>query len=126
MIRSFKLRYRDRHVRIVPKRDLAGRPFAGPGVDVHGAEAARVFELAAPMEAWLRAREPGLKLRSLSADLDAGRVLVSFDDPHGVNDKPVALRIVAPDSSALLDAAKPLLEALVALATNALRARASR
>lgn len=90
---------------------------------MHGIEATRIFGLAAPMEGWLFAREPGLKLRSLSADLDAGRVLVSFDDPHGVNDKPVALRIVAPDSGALLDAAKPLVEALAVIATNALRAR---
>ena len=93
---------------------------------MHGIEATRVFHLAAPMEAWLRAREPGLKLRSLSVDLEAGRVLVSFDDPHGVNDKPMALRIVAPDSSELLDAAKPLIELLDVLATKALRARESR
>lgn len=92
-------------------------------MDVRGEAAAALFALAAPMEAWLRAREPGLLLRSLGADLDAGRVLVSFDDPHGAANKPVALRIVAPDSGPLLDAAKPLVAALGAIAMRALEAR---
>ncbi|CAN5426803.1 hypothetical protein BH09MYX1_BH09MYX1_34410 [soil metagenome] len=135
MIRSFKLRYLDHHVRVVPTWDLAGAPFSGPGVDVLGDDAKRAFILAKPIEDWLRAREPGLALRSLSADISLGRFLVSFDDLHivakanagtSLAGKPVALRIVPPDSSELLDAAKPLVAALEVLAKSALERRARR
>jgi hypothetical protein len=122
-LRSFKLRWRDARVRVVPLRGLDGAPFTGPGVDLLGDDAARAFALAAPMEAWLRAREPGLTLRSLGTDLVQGRVLVSFDDPHGVTEKPVALRIVAPDSSALLDAAQELVAFLERMARDRLTKR---
>ncbi len=95
-------------MRVVPERGRDGAPFDGPGVDVFGDDAARAFALAEPLEAWLRAREPGLVLRSLSAELASGRFLISFDDPHRVSDKPVALRIVTPDSTPLLEAARAL------------------
>ena len=122
-LRSFKLRFRDEHVRIVPATDAGGCPFLGPGVDLRGAAALRAFELAEPMLAWLRAREPGIALRSLSVDLPRGRVLVSFEDAHGVSVKPMVLRVDAPESGELLDAAAPLVSRLEADATEALARR---
>lgn len=122
--RSFKLRFRDGHVRIVPDSDASGCPFLGPGVDLFGADALRAFELAEPMLAWLRAREPGIALRSLSVDVTRGRVLVSFEDAHGVSGKPMVLRVDAPESGELLEAAGPLMAFLVIHAAEALARRA--
>lgn len=122
-VRSFKLRFRDRHVRIVPATDAGGCPFSGPGVDLLGPAALRAFELAEPMLGWLRAREPGIALRSLSVDVPRGRVLVSFEDAHGTSGKPMVLRVDAPESGELLDAATPLVEHLALQAAEALARR---
>ncbi|HEX7600725.1 MAG TPA: hypothetical protein VF316_03930 [Polyangiaceae bacterium] len=122
-LRSFKLRFRDGHVRIAPATGVDGRPFLGPGVDLHGEAALRAFELAEPMLAWLRAREPGIALRSLSVDLFRGRALVSFEDAHAVSGKPMVLRVDPPESGELVDAAAPLVGYLVLQATDALARR---
>jgi len=123
-LRSFKLRFRDGHARIVPATQTDGCPFLGPGVDLSGPAALLAFELAEPMLAWLRAREPGIALRSLSVDVPRGRVLVSFEDAHGGSGKPMVLRVDAPESGELLDAAAPLMRYLVVQATDALARRA--
>ncbi|MDP9000351.1 MAG: hypothetical protein M3O46_09595, partial [Myxococcota bacterium] len=74
-IASLKLNFVARRVRIVPARDLSGCPFAGPGVDLVGAEAATAIGVAAPIVAWLQQREPIL-VRTLSLDVPRGRLLV--------------------------------------------------
>jgi hypothetical protein len=122
-LRSFKLRFRDRHVRIVPAVGVDGCPFSGPGVDLLGPAALSALDLAEPMLAWLRAREPGIALRSLSVDVARGRVLVSFEDAHGTSGKPMVLRVDAPESGELLDAAVPLVEHLAHQAAEALARR---
>jgi len=45
---SFKLQFAERRARIVPTSDASGCPFAGPGVDLIGDEAAAAFALAVP------------------------------------------------------------------------------
>ena len=122
-LRSFKLRFRDGHVRIAPGTDAGGCPFLGPGVDLRGDAALRAFELAEPMLAWLRARQPGIAFRSLSVDLPRGRVLVSFEDAHAVSGKPMVLRVDPPESGELVDASAPLVGYLVLQATDALARR---
>ena len=92
-------------------------------MDLFGPAALRAFELAEPMLAWLRSREPGIALRSMSVDVPRGRVLVSFEDAHGVSGKPMVLRVDSPESSELLDAAAPVVRYLVTQATEALARR---
>jgi hypothetical protein len=121
LTRSFKLRFHDHHVRIVP----AG--FDGPGVDVRGDDASRCFELAKPMMAWLLAREPSVTLRALSVDLDTRRVLVSFEDAHATaarGPRPMVLRIDPPESSELIERAGPLIARLSELSALAIARRA--
>ena len=65
-LRSFKLRLRDSHVRVVPKTDARGCPFSGPGADLFGADAAEAFRLAAPLCDLLIAR--GADAHALSDD----------------------------------------------------------
>ncbi len=120
---SFKLRFHEDHIRILPA------DFTGPGVDVRGPEARRAFDLAAPMIAWLLAREPSVKLRALSADLATRRILVSFEDLHETatrGPRPMVLRIDPPESSELFDRAAPLVVRLGELATAAIGLRKSR
>lgn len=102
---SYKLRFFDRHVRAVPTHDNAGCPFAGPGVDLRGEAADAVLALAAPLRAWLEAREPGIVLRSLSVDVAKLRVLVTLEQP---GDRPRVLRFDPPSSTALLEQGNPL------------------
>jgi len=77
---SFKLRFADAHVRIVPKTDANDCPFAGPGVDLRGEEAASVFAAATAIVKWFTDREPGAQLRSFSMDFDSGRALATIED----------------------------------------------
>ncbi|HSQ64507.1 MAG TPA: hypothetical protein VLM85_14885 [Polyangiaceae bacterium] len=122
---SFKLRFADDHVRIVPAEGLDGRPFHGPGVDLRGEDARTCFDLARPMVDWLLARQAGVVLRALSVDLRSRRVLVSFDDAHApAGTPPMALRIEAAESGELLDMAAALLLRLGRVAAGALRRRA--
>jgi len=123
---SFKLRFVDEHVRAMPAQGLDGRAFDGPGVDLRGADARECFALAKPMIDWLLARQPGVVLRALSADLGARRVLVSFEDAHATGSavRPIVLRIDAAESGELFDRAGPLLERLGRAAGEALARRA--
>ena len=111
-VRSFKLRFHETHVRVVTRDDV-------PGVDVRGDEAKRCFELARPMIAWLLAREPSVTLRAISVDVDARRVLVSFEDAHATaarGPRPMVLRVEAPESSELIERGAPLLAHLASVA----------
>jgi hypothetical protein len=108
---SYKLRFHEDHVRAVPARDLEGCPFAGPGVDLRGAEARAILALASPFRAWLEAREPGVTLRSLSVDLASKRVLVTLA-PMTADQRPRVVRIDPPHSEELLAGAKQLEAAL--------------
>lgn len=117
---SFKLRFADRHVRIVPL-EHEGCPFEGPGVDVRGGDAETIFAAAAPMVAWLYEREPNARLRSLSFDLRALRVLLTLDDPS--LQKPRVIRVDPPASSELYDRAKDLFPLLADTAERAISAR---
>jgi hypothetical protein len=119
---SYKLRFHEDHVRVVPARDEAGCPFAGPGVDLRGEDARAVFELASPFRAWLEAREPGVTLRSLSVDLAAARVLITLE-PMTEEQRPRVVRIDPPSSEELLAASQPLESALRAACVAKLRSR---
>ena len=77
-LRSFKLRFADGHVRIVPETDAAGCPFAGPGVDLFAGAAEEAFRLAAPLLAALAEIEPGIAVRSLAVDLDRPRLTATL------------------------------------------------
>ena len=119
-IASFKLRFHETHVRILPAE------FDGPGVDVHGDAARACFELAQPMIEWLLQREPSVKLRAMSVDLKTRRVLVSFEDAHAVATRkiaPIVLRVEPPESSELIDRAGPLVLRLQTLAAEAIARR---
>jgi hypothetical protein len=121
---SFKLRFVDTHVRIVPATDTQGCPFGGPGVDLRGEEASAVLRAAEPLVEWVRARDPACTVRGISVALDIGRVLFSLDDPHGIRGgKPQALRVDAPDSDELLELAKALVPMLSHAAQQALMRR---
>ncbi len=120
---SYKLRSREVHVRAVPARDEAGCPFAGPGVDLRGDEALAVFALATPFHEWLDAREPGVKLRALSVDLAAHRVLITLE-PMAADQHPRVVRIDPPHGDELIAAAAPLAAAVGAVCMHKLRRRA--
>ncbi len=79
-LRSFKLRFADTHVRIVPATDALGCPFAGPGVDLRGDDATRVLGAASDIVKWFTDREKGARLRSFSIDLETGRALATIED----------------------------------------------
>jgi hypothetical protein len=119
---SYKLRFRDAHVRAVPSRDETGCVFGGPGVDLRGDEARAVLDLAGPFREWLDAREPGVVLRSLSVDVASGRVLITLE-PMTSEQKPRVVRIDPPSSDDLMRAAAPLEAALATACVAKLRAR---
>ena len=104
---SYKLRFHEGHVRAVPARDEEGCAFAGPGVDLRGAEAEAILGLATPFRAWLDAREPGVKLRSLSVDLASRRVLITLE-PMAANQRPRVVRVDAMHSDELIAASQAL------------------
>jgi len=122
---SFKLQLAEGRARILPMLDASGQPFTGPGVDLTGDEAAAAFVLAAPILAWLQAREP-VRVRSLSLDVGRRRLLVTVE----AQPRPRVVRIDpavdAGASSELLSLAAPLLRHLgeMALAKLASRAQA--
>jgi hypothetical protein len=122
---SYKLRFHERHVRAVPARDEAGCPFAGPGVDLLGAEAAPILDLAAPFRAWLEAREPGVALRSLSVDVASRRVLITLE-PMAPDQRPRVVRIDPPHADDLLASAGALEAALGQACVAKLRQRRAR
>lgn len=123
-IASFKLQLAERRVRIVPAVDVSGCPFAGPGVDVVGEEAASVFALAAPVLGWLEAREP-VRVRSLSLDVGRRRLLATVEAGRGERPRVVKIdpRGDAGSSDAILVLAAPLLRRLGEIAAVKLASR---
>ena len=119
---SYKLRFHEGHVRAVPARDETGCAFAGPGVDLRGADALAILALSGPFRAWLEAREPGVTLRSLSVDLASRRVLITLE-PMTPEQRPRVVRIDPPHSEELLASAKPLEAALGTACITKLRMR---
>ena len=87
---SFKLRFFDEHVRIVPSLDARGCPFAGPGVDLRGDAARDAIVKAQAIVAWFLARET-VVMRTLSVDFVARRVLATFEGDAG--ERPRVLRL---------------------------------
>jgi hypothetical protein len=121
-LRSYKIRFHDRHVRAVPRTGLDGCPFAGPGVDLRAEEADAVIAAAAPVVAWLTEREPGVVVRSISIDKDAPRALATLEAVRE-HDKPRVVRIDAPQASELVAAAAGAEAAIVRYAEAALSRR---
>ena len=117
---SYKLRFHEQHVRALPAEGDDGCPFAGPGVDLRGEAAREIFALAAPMRAWLEAREPGIVLRSISVDRRRPRVLVTLDN---AGERPRVLRFDPPYASELVEAAAGLERRLGEACAAAVRAR---
>ena len=70
-IQSFKLRFVDAHVRVVPSR-------GGTGIDLRTTAAEGVFEAAAALRAALE-REQGATLRAVSIRLSPMRAIATFD-----------------------------------------------
>ena len=124
-LRSFKLRLRDAHVRVVPKTDAAGCPFSGPGADLFGADAAGAFRAAGPLLDALIAVEPGVVVRSIAVDLERPRVTATLDPT--VPDADPRARVVRLDEGPmlhrLLRAAEPVIDYLVLAAARTLAAR---
>jgi hypothetical protein len=123
-IASFKLQIVERRVRIVPARDESGCAFSGPGVDLVGDEAVQVLPLAAPLLAWLKAREP-VRVRSLSLDVGRGRLLVTLEAEAGQRPRVVKIDpgIDASASAQLVALAAPLVRRLGEIAAVKLAAR---
>lgn len=130
VLASYKLRFHDEHVRAVPARDAEGCPFGGPGVDVRGEEARAILEAAAPVKAWLEAREPDVVLRSLSASRgksggEAPRVLVTLE-ANVPGERPRVIRFEDGHAEELLLAARAAETKIVAACEAALARRAAR
>jgi hypothetical protein len=129
-LRSFKLRFADEHVRIVPATDAAGCPFSGPGVDLRGEPAARAFELAAPLIAALAEAEPGVAVRSLAIDLERPRITATLEPAPASASADPRPRVVRIDGGALLrrllDRSPALCDHLGREAAAALARRAAR
>lgn len=121
---SFKLQLIARRARIVPALDASGCPFAGPGVDLIGEEAAATFALAAPVLAWLEAREP-VRVRSLSLDVGRRRLLVTVEAGRGERPRVVKIdpRVDPGTSDQIVALAAPLIRRLGEIAAEKLAAR---
>jgi hypothetical protein len=121
-IASLKLNFVAGRVRIVPARDLSGCPFAGPGVDLVGAEAAAAIGVAAPIVAWLQQREP-IVVRTLSLDVPRGRLLVTIEGKPRPRVVRIDPSLDASASAEILERAAPLLRHLGGVAWDKLAAR---
>jgi hypothetical protein len=121
-ITSLKLNFVAGRVRIVPARDLSGCPFAGPGVDLVGAEASAAIGVAAPIVAWLRQREPIL-VRTFSLDVPRGRLLVTIEKQPRPRVVRIDPSVDASASAEILERAAPLLRYLGEVAWDKLAAR---
>lgn len=119
-LRSFKLRFSDLHVRIVPATGADGCAFCGSGVDLTGAEAQAAFALAGPLLAAV-----GEGVRTLSVDLERPRLLATCAGATA----PRGVRVVRIDDAqalgALLAQVAPLLAHLARTAAAHLAARLS-
>ncbi|HVK62861.1 MAG TPA: hypothetical protein VM694_00210 [Polyangium sp.] len=124
-IRSFKLRVADRHVRVVPKTDAEGCPFAGPGVDLRGERAAQALAAAGPFFEALASFEPDVVLRALSFDFEQERLLATLEPTTPYADpRPRVVRIDGgPALQILLPLAAALATTLAALAAPVLAER---
>jgi hypothetical protein len=122
-VASFKLHFVDPRVRIVPRLDPSGCPFAGPGIDLVGAEAARAIALADPVVAWLQARER-VRVRTLSFDVDRARLLVTLEAAPRPRVIRIDPRIDEGASAEILECVAPLLGHLGSVARDKLLARA--
>jgi hypothetical protein len=126
-LRSFKLRFVDDYVWIVPATDPDGCAFAGPGVTLRGDDALRVFAFAKPLLDALARFEPGITVRALSLDLERHRLLATLAPI--TPDRDARPRVVRADAGPLLDEilreADPLFDELRARAASALRRRAT-
>jgi hypothetical protein len=126
VLRSFKLRIADRHVRIVPAKDAQGCPFSGPGVDLRGEEAERAIAAGEPIASALCAMEPGIVIRSVSIDFERPRLLATLEPTTPEADpRPRVVRIdEGPALRAILEASRPLTHLLLEAAHRAIAARA--
>jgi hypothetical protein len=123
---SFKLRYFETHVRIVVAT-VDGRPFEGPGADVFGPDAEQILKLGEPMVHWLKARDPSVRVRGISCDLKKSQVLISYQAGEGIAaEKPIALKVHAPENDELMATARSMIAALTAAASKRIQARPSR
>lgn len=119
-LRSFKLRLSDEHVRVVPKTDASGCPFAGPGVDLRGESAEEAFRAAAPLLSALAEFEPGIAVRSIAVDLERPRITATLH----AEGRPRVVRIdEGPALHRLLRETPVVVACLVAAATRALGER---
>lgn len=120
-LRSFKLRFSDLHVRVVPATGADGCAFCGSGVDLTGAEAQAAFALAGPLLAAV-----GAGVRTLSVDLERPRLLATCAAGVGAG-APRGVRVVRIDDAqvlgALLAQVAPLLTLLAQTAAAHLAAR---
>ena len=121
-IASFKLNFAQRRVRAVPALDASGCPFAGPGVDLIGPEADELLRLAAPVLAWLEAREP-VRVRSLSFDVGRRRLLATLEDVPRPRVLKIDPGIDAASSEQLLALAGPVIVRLSEVVPGKLAAR---
>jgi hypothetical protein len=122
-LRSFKLHFVERHVRIVPA-EVDGAPFAGPGVSLRGPVAERALQTAGALVDALRELEPGALVRALSADLAAPRLLVSLPSHDPAADpRPRAVRLTGPAAESVLARGGALLALLESCASEALARR---
>jgi len=121
----FKLRFWDGHVHAAAATGVDGEAFDGPGVDLRGDQAQEAFEAAAPVLERLAELEPGIRVRSLSLDLERPRLLATLEPTTPEADP--RYRVVRLDRGAVLDrvleAAGPVLELLTARVADALHRR---
>ncbi len=120
LLRSFKLHFTERRIRVLPLHDLVGGPFQQVGVDVLGAEAEPLFASAAALRAWFTAREPEAEVRSLSFDLPRGRALATL---HAAGGAVHALRVDEASGADLFDHARALEPELARAARQVLERR---
>lgn len=121
----FKLRPWDRHVHAVAATGPDGERFEGPGVDMRGARAEEVFEAGEPLWAALQELEPGIRIRSLSLDLERPRLLATLEPTTPEADP--RFRVIRLDAGFPLDrvvaASRPVIELLTTRVADALQRR---
>jgi hypothetical protein len=81
VVRFFKLRLHEMHIRIGYSDD----PLGQPGVDVRGPAAQVLLEHARPLQQYVRELDPTYVLRTVSADWRSGKlilVLAPAERPH--------------------------------------------
>ena len=124
-LRMFKLRFWDGHVHAVAATGVDGEHFDGPGVDLRGERAREAFDAAVPMLERLAELEPGIRVRSLSLNLERRRLLATLEPTTPETDP--RYRVVRLDEGAVLDrvldAAAPVITLLGERVADALQRR---